>query len=276
MTERATQPLPARVLSALASGHPNAHAELPHRNRVGRELRARIAAFEGGPDAEPLFPAAARFLRSLQVLCEAPQGLHLGGRKHAHVYFNGAFVLYLRLEGLTAGRPALVLSKQPHGQLKHGTVDASDLLFRRRIAEVIGTLGLERHPQLMATREGYRALPGVPVAFFQLLIAQLIDIVQAGDDAGAQPELFARSVTTRRRPRRAGAAPQTPPSPPATVALAEDVTRSLATLRDLLSARLGAPVTIDLNETGATLRWGEGERAGEVVGWTLAEAVAAL
>lgn len=244
------------------------------RSRVGKELRQRIDALDTAVEgSSPPFASAAAFLRGLEVLCRGGHGFHLGGARHAHVYFGDAFLLYLRIEGLDRANPSLLLASQPHGKLKHGTLDASHLLFGRRIHGIIGALGLENDKRLMRTREGYRALPGLPMAFFQLVQAQLIDIVQVGEHAqmGQQPSLFALPKP-KPKPRRRGRAP-----PPATVALAADIDRRLATLRELLSARVGADVQVHWSqEDGVKLRWPDGEIIREHAAWSLEDVVKAV
>ncbi|MCO4762746.1 MAG: hypothetical protein KC502_14630 [Myxococcales bacterium] len=246
------------------------------RSRVGKELRQRIDALDVAPNGKPgPFPAAAAFLRGLEVLCRGGHGFHLGGKRHAHLYFGDAFLLYLRIEGLDRNNPSLLLAQQPHGKLKHGTLDASHLLFGRRIHGVIAALGLEHDQRLMRMRDGYRALPGVPSAFFQLIQAQLIDIVQAGEHAqmGQQPSLFAMPPPKPRRKQRDRS--QGPP-PPATVALAGDIDRHVATLTELLSARLGAKVTFTLADGELSAMWIEGEAERRESAWSWAELVARL
>ena len=79
------------------------------------------------------FPAACRFLQGLEVLCEGDNGFHMGTAQNVQFYLEEGFLFHLRLDAPNSEAPALLLSPQQHGQIREGTVDASHLLFRKRI-----------------------------------------------------------------------------------------------------------------------------------------------
>ena len=59
------------------------------------------------------------------------------------------------------------------------------------------------------------------------------------------------------------------PSPPSALALATELDRNLASLRDLLSAQVGAPVTLSFGDDGMVLSWRDGDATCQEAAWSL-------
>ena len=244
-----------------------------YRTRMGAELRSRIDTLDGsGESNDALWPAAGRFLRGLEVLCRGGHGFHLGGRRNAHVYYGDAFLLYVRVEGIEERRPSLLLSDRAHGALKIGALDASHLLFRERIHGVIAALGLEHDKRLMRTRDGYRAIAGLPEAFFQLLQAQLIDIVQRGEQAQFQAQAPLFQLPKAKKRRRSSPLQKSP----ALKERAAELDRHMDAFKGLLSARIGAPVDITFGDGGVVVSWKEQSTAMQQAAWTFVDVVQSL
>ncbi len=66
------------------------------------------------------------------------------------------------------------------------------------------------------------------------------------------------------------------PSLPATLALAVELDRNLATLRDQLSARIGAPVVLSFGDDGMVLSWRDGGATCQEAAWSLEALVKGL
>lgn len=224
-----------------------------HSTSLSRAYRERRDAMQAH------FPEAVSFLRGLEVLCDGDHGFHMGTALNVQFYLQDAFLFYLQLLSPRSARPALMLSPYPHGQLRDGTRDVAHVVFSRRIRQVIETLSLPPSSVIRRQR-GYLISPGTPAAFFDLLVAQLLDVVRCGDASPLQRDLFTpgdRDKPRRRRKRRTRRTPQAdrqrPTAEQRLVSLAREIDDAIGLLAAELQDRLGEGVTLDVRAGRARL-----------------------
>ncbi len=236
------------------------------------------------------FPAAVEFLQGLEVLCDGESGFHMGTAKNVQFYLGETFLFHLRLVDPHSHAPVLMISPQHHGQLREGTVDGSDLLFRKRVHKVISTLRLTGL-HVMRQQRGYRISATTPWTFFDLFAGQLLDIVRKGDSGPSQVDLFEKPEQRkrrrkRRRKRSTGTERRVRDEGERMLGWASEVDDVLGLLTAELQDRLGGEVTLraaagkarlDAVAAGdaGTSTW-QGESVADVVTRALADVPAAV